>query len=300
MEVRWLRTKVGVISVSSVMLLTTLLLISDYYGGDYLGIGIRQVASLQQENRELRGRLEVMLNETKTLEANLGNLAEQGNHLRLLVDLPTIDDATRQAGFGGAVTPATISPATDKVSELLQSTSAEIERLKNEAVIQKQNYEEIAKRQDYNKEYFSALPALKPMDGYYSVNSFGMRIHPVLGIWKNHQGLDIVNNVGTPVYASGDGVVETAGQSGGGYGTMIVINHGYGYETVYAHLSKTLVSEGQKIRRGDKIALSGRTGLVTGPHLHYEVRFNGVIQNPVNYFLDNVKPQEYRSRVTAR
>lgn len=294
-----MRTKIGTFSVASVVLIVALLMVTDFYGNDYLGLGIRQAASLKQENRELRGRLEVMLNETKTLEANLGDLADQGNHLRLLVDLPTIDDATRKAGYGGSVAPTTISPSSDKVSELLQSTSAEIEKLNNEATIQKQNYQEISKRQEYNKEYFSALPALKPMDGYYSVNSFGMRLHPVLGIWKNHQGLDIVNDVGTPVYAAGDGVVEIAGQSGGGYGTMIVVNHGYGYETVYAHLSKTLVTEGQKVHRGDNIALSGRTGLVTGPHLHYEVRFNGVIQNPVNYFLDDVKPQDYRAQVAA-
>jgi murein DD-endopeptidase MepM/ murein hydrolase activator NlpD len=94
--------------------------------------------------------------------------------------------------------------------------------------------------------------------------------------------------------------VEVAGQSGGGYGTMIVINHGYGYQSLYAHLSKVLVREGQRIKRGDLIGKSGKTGLVSGPHLHYEVRHDGVCLNPVNFFFDNLTAQQYRAQVASR
>jgi murein DD-endopeptidase MepM/ murein hydrolase activator NlpD len=135
------------------------------------------------------------------------------------------------------------------------------------------------------------------MDGFYAVSSFGMRLHPVLGIYRLHEGIDIINDVGTPVYASGNGVVEMAGQSGGGYGLLIVIDHGYQYQSLYAHLSHVLVKEGQHVKRGDLIARSGRSGLVTGPHLHYEVSFKGVRQNPVDYFLDDVHAQDYRQEL---
>ena len=128
----------------------------------------------------------------------------------------------------------------------------------------------------------------------------GLRMHPVLGIFKTHEGLDIVNDVGTPVYASADGIVSMAGQSGGGYGTVVVINHGYDYQTLYAHLSKVLVHDGQRVRRGDLIAKSGKTGLVSGPHLHYEVRYKGVCKNPVDFFFDDVRPGAFQRNLASR
>ena len=144
------------------------------------------------------------------------------------------------------------------------------------------------------------MPALKPMEGEYSSKGFGLRMHPVLGIFKTHQGLDIANDVGTPVYAPADGIVEMAGHSGGGYGIVVVIRHGYGFQTLYAHLSKISVRDGQRIKRGDLIAKSGKTGLVTGPHLHYEVRYKGVSQNPIDYFLDDVSVAEYHRQIASR
>jgi murein DD-endopeptidase MepM/ murein hydrolase activator NlpD len=124
-----------------------------------------------------------------------------------------------------------------------------------------------------------------------------MRIHPVLHIYRPHAGIDIINDVGTPVYASGDGVVRFAGRTEGGYGVVVEINHGYGYSSLYGHLSKVLVHPGKTVRRGDLIGRSGRTGLVSGPHLHYEVRKNGARQNPVDYFFDDVEAARYRTQL---
>jgi murein DD-endopeptidase MepM/ murein hydrolase activator NlpD len=133
--------------------------------------------------------------------------------------------------------------------------------------------------------------------GYYSPSGFGVRMHPVLGIFKTHEGLDIVADVGTPVYAAGNGTVEFAGHSGGGYGNLIVLNHGFGYQSLYAHLSEIKVSNGQYVKRGTLIGKSGRTGLVSGPHLHYEVIYNGVRKNPIDYFLDDLHPAEYQKNL---
>jgi murein DD-endopeptidase MepM/ murein hydrolase activator NlpD len=147
--------------------------------------------------------------------------------------------------------------------------------------------------------FFQHLPAIKPMSGHYSVNGFGMRIHPVLNVYRMHAGVDIIADVGTRIYAAADGVVRYAGRTRGGYGEVVEINHGYGYTSLYAHLSKSLVRPGKTVRRGELIAMSGRSGLVSGPHLHYEVRRNGAMQNPVDYFFDDVDAARYRVQLAS-
>jgi len=114
-----------------------------------------------------------------------------------------------------------------------------------------------------------------------------MRMHPILKIRRMHEGLDIVTNLGTPVHSTGDGRVEFVGRKGG-YGLCVEINHGFGYRTIYGHLSKAEVKKGQKVKRGTEIAKSGTSGLSTGPHLHYEVEHNGVKQNPEGFFFDDL------------
>ena len=140
---------------------------------------------------------------------------------------------------------------------------------------------------------YPCIPAIKPMEGYYSMTGFGMRYHPVFHQMLLHEGLDIANVVGTPVHATGDGVVVMAGGTSVGLGITIVINHGYGYTTVYGHLSKVLVHSGE--RRASAVRSlpgQGSTGIVTGPHLHYEVRLHGQLQNPVDHFFDGIDSRE--------
>ncbi len=234
------------------------------------------------------------------IKSALSKLSTQGNQMRLLVNLDAVDEGTNSAGTGGAVGTPFMDFGNDSTVHTLASTMMEFQQIQSEIKLQEQSYKQILDKYDYNKGFFSALPALKPMAGYYSIREFGLRLHPVLGIYRTHEGLDIINDVGTPVYAAADGVVEMAGHSGGGYGIVVVIRHGYGYQTLYGHLSKVLVHEGQTVKRGDCIAKSGRTGLVSGPHLHYEVRYNGVCQNPADYFLDDISAQEYHKQLAAR
>jgi murein DD-endopeptidase MepM/ murein hydrolase activator NlpD len=165
--------------------------------------------------------------------------------------------------------------------------------------LQQASYEEIHKRYEHNQVFFKHLPAIKPMDGYFTVNGFGMRIHPVLRVYRMHEGIDIINDVGTSVYATADGVVRFAGRTEGGYGAVVDLDHGYGYATLYAHLSRIVVRPGQAVKRGELIATSGRSGLVSGPHLHYEIRRNGRKQNPVDFFFDDVDAAHYRSQLAA-
>jgi murein DD-endopeptidase MepM/ murein hydrolase activator NlpD len=294
-EIPWFRAKLAGVVLGSVVLCVVTLLALNHLYYNFLDLGYNRIQTLTQDNRLLQEQLLALNAKFGDLQSSVEQLDQQGEHLRLLVDLQKIDNETKSAGTGGAIAdlPSSGNP-------VLQNTIGALERLSSEVKVEQQSYEQILKKYEFNRTYFSALPALKPMEGYYSRAGFGMRMHPVLGIFKTHEGLDIVNDVGTPVYAAGDGVVEMSGHSGGGYGIVVVVRHGFGYQTLYAHLSKTLVREGQHVKRGDLIAKSGRTGLVTGPHLHYEVRHNGVYQNPIDFFLDDVTAVEYRQLSSSR
>ena len=299
-QVKWYKLRITGIGIILTMVALSILLIVNHYHYDFLGLGYTKVSRLELENQILREQVQTLTTRMRGMKTVLDKLNEQGNQLRLLVDLETLNEDIQSAGTGGAVLESPLELSGDITSRVLQSASTLLEKLSSEMKIQEQSYGQIIRKYDANKKYFGAFPALKPMDGYYSSKGFGVRMHPVLGIFKTHEGLDIINDVGTPVVAAGDGIVEMAGHSGGGYGIVVVINHGFGYQTFYAHLSKTLVKEGAQIKRGEVIAKSGKTGLVTGPHLHYEVRYQGICKNPMDYFLDDVRPLEYRQLVASK
>ena len=134
---------------------------------------------------------------------------------------------------------------------------------------------------------FASIPAIKPCEGTIGANGFGMREHPILGINRMHEGIDIITDVGTNVRTSGNGIVSFIGYRGG-YGLTVEVEHNSGYKTIYAHLSRSLVTEGQKVSRGKVIALTGNSGLSTGPHLHYEVHHDGIKLDPSQFFFDDL------------
>jgi murein DD-endopeptidase MepM/ murein hydrolase activator NlpD len=299
-EMKRFRSKVTAVIIISVLVCLSGYVLINHLMQNVFGLNVDQVTVLTNENKILQDRVASLTSRADELHQTVEQLASQGNQLRLMVDLPQMDREVSGAGTGGAVNQPDVQITSDKTSQMLNAALTKLRQLNGEIAVQQQSYKEVMQKYEFNKGYFKALPALKPMEGYYSPNDFGIRMHPVLGIFKAHEGLDIINDVGTPVYAAGDGVVEMAGQSGGGYGIEVVINHGYDYETLYGHLSKVFVHEGQHVQRGDMIAHSGNTGLVSGPHLHYEVRYKGVCRNPVDYFLDDVRPGEYKSSVASR
>jgi murein DD-endopeptidase MepM/ murein hydrolase activator NlpD len=293
-EVRLFKTKVAVAGILLGVLTVGVLLITNFLADDFLGLGHNKMSVLSTENRILKEQLKDLSAKLSSVKESVGALATRGNELRLLVDLTQIDEETQTASVGGGKRISDYR-LTSEAEEILEGAQALIDQLMREVRLQQSSYEEIYKRYEHNKRLFTALPAIKPMQGYYSVNGFGMRLHPVLRVYRMHEGIDITNDVGTSVYATGDGVVRYAGRTQGGYGAVIEISHGFGYTSLYAHLSKTLVRPGQTVKRGELIAKSGRSGLVSGPHLHYEVRFNGRKQNPVDYFFDDVDAARYRA-----
>jgi murein DD-endopeptidase MepM/ murein hydrolase activator NlpD len=141
----------------------------------------------------------------------------------------------------------------------------------------------------------SCIPAIQPVSNKnlkQTASGYGMRIDPIYKTAKFHSGMDFSANIGTPIYATGDGVIKKAGWESG-YGKIIIINHGFGYETWYAHLNDYDVRVGQKVKRGEVIGKVGNTGKSTGPHLHYEVRLKGKVVNPVNYYFMDLSAEDY-------
>ena len=267
--------------------------------GDTFGIGYDRAAVLANENRVLRNQINGLTSRLTDVDRSLARLHRRGNELRLMADLEAIDDDTREASVGGSAASTGNPFLTGEAAATLRDAQSLMDRLTREVRLQQSSYDDIARRLEHNRVFFQHLPAIKPMSGYYSVNGFGMRVHPVLNVYRMHAGVDIIADVGTRIYASADGVVRFAGRTRGGYGEVVEINHGYGYTTLYAHLSKSMVRPGQTVRRGELVALSGRSGLVSGPHLHYEVRRNGAMQNPVDYFFDDVDAARYRVQLAS-
>jgi murein DD-endopeptidase MepM/ murein hydrolase activator NlpD len=298
-EIRHFKTKLLGTGVTVGLVVLGIILALNHWGGDLLGLGFDRMAMLSSENKILKEQIKTLGEKMAAVQGALEKLSDRGNELRVAVDLKRIDDDTRGAATGGSVSPVVNAFLSGEAREVLANTSDLIDQLEREVKLQQSSYEEITKKMEYNKGLFAHMPAIKPMKGPYSINSFGMRIHPVLHVYKMHEGVDIISDVGTNVYATGDGVVRFSGRTSGGYGVVVEIAHGYGYTTLYAHLSRVLVRVGQAVKRGELIAKSGRSGLVSGPHLHYEVRYQGRKQNPVDYFFDDVDAARYRLQLAS-
>lgn len=298
-EVRHFRLKIVASALLMGLVALGFVLLMNYFSGDLLGLGYDRMSFLSTENKVMREQLRDLSTRMETVQRAIDKLADRGNELRLLVDLHRIDDDTKAAAIGGTLPAATNAFLSGEASAILDRSQNLIEKLTREVKLQQTSYEDVYRKFEYNKGYFTHLPAIKPMGGVYSVKGFGMRVHPVLRVYRMHEGIDIINDVGANVYAAADGQVHFAGRTQGGYGIVVELTHGYGYSTLYAHLSKVFVRPGQNVKRGELIAKCGRSGLVSGPHLHYEVRLAGRKQNPVDFFFDDVDAARYRVQLAS-
>lgn len=298
-EIKFFKVKLFGSSLLLSLVILGFIVVVNHFSGDVLGMGYDRLTMLDAENRILKAQLTELSGKFTAVQQNIQKLADRGNELRLLVDMPRIDDEAQNAAAGGTKQLPELGLVSTESAEILSGAQKLIDQLSREIKLQQTSYADIYKKYERNQDFFQHLPAIKPMDGYYTVNGFGMRVHPVLHVYRMHEGIDIVNDVGTNVYASADGVVRYSGRTEGGYGAVVDIDHGFGYSTLYAHLSRMFVRPGQAVKRGELIALSGRSGLVSGPHLHYEIRKNGRKQNPVDFFFDDVQAARYRSQLAA-
>ncbi|MCW9095075.1 MAG: M23 family metallopeptidase, partial [Ignavibacteriaceae bacterium] len=241
------------------------------------------IYTLKRENNELKKEIERITSSYKNLVTEMDSISILNKELRTVANLEPISDEERLAGTGGSEE-FLLSGLNIKDIETKKMLSYVDDMIKL-VDFEKSQAKEIANKIKINRELYSCLPAMKPTVGHYSINGFGMRIHPILGIRKFHSGLDINCDYGTPVHAPGIGkVVAVERQSG--FGLVVEIDHGFGYLTIYAHLSKALVKRGDSVTRGQVIAKSGNSGLSSGPHLHYEVHHDGKALNPIDFFFD--------------
>ncbi|HEY6952457.1 MAG TPA: peptidoglycan DD-metalloendopeptidase family protein [Bacteroidota bacterium] len=288
---RWAKSKYVGIGVGLGIVALWMTIEINQSTGDVLGLGLAQTSVLLNENQLLRNQLQFLSGKLDVLDKKLASLNERGNELRSVVDLPKIDEDVWKVGVGG-VDERIDYVASPDINNLLNKLQATTNKAERELQLQSQNYEDVTKQYAARKQEFAHLPSIRPIDGFLT-SSFGLRLHPILDVYKVHEGQDIACDPGTRVYATADGIVDFAGAAHDGLGNKVEINHGYGYKTIYGHLSKPLVKEGKYVKRGDLIALSGNTGLSTAPHLHYEVRFNGVPKDPRSYFLEDYSLKEF-------
>lgn len=246
-----------------------------------------EVKSLKTSNKLLKQKFEELVERYQQLDDRVTQLNSQSKDLRLKANLePKEQDLT--IGIGGSVFEPIESFSAGKINTFLKDVDNYVDQVSLKVKLEKNNYSEITSALKQNESLFEVIPAIRPCEGRIA-DDFGMRFHPILRINRMHNGIDIITDVGTKVYAPGAGVVEFVGWKGG-YGLTLEISHGFGYKTLYAHLESVNVKQGQKLVRGDLMAHSGNSGrLSSGPHLHYEVQHNGVSLDPINFIYDDVK-----------
>jgi len=218
---------------------------------------------------------------------------------RPILDMDSVPESYRQAGYGGVDRFRDLTGYMN--SDLLISYMSRIEEIKNRANIQKESFTSIAEMAVEWRREVDHQPLISPVDVKYRLgDGFKFReIHPVYGTPRMHYGQDFSVPYGTDVYATGDGTVIESGWNSGGFGNYIVIDHGYGLQSTYGHLSQIKVSKGTNVKRGDLIGLSGNTGTSSGPHLHYQIDQFGEHKNPVNFFNNDISIDEYNEMIQA-
>lgn len=257
-----------------------------FVAGVYTYVDDVKERRLKTENKHLIAEIEKFNVQLQNLEASVEAVHDRDNNFyRSILNTNPIDNGVWNGGTGGAV-----NPILAMQPNALRDAEAKLNNLTYKLELQNRSFDHLSKLLTANEEKLKRIPAIKPVPGVV-ISGFGVRVHPILHIRKEHTGLDFTAPIGTPVMATADGVVVTAGV-GNGYGNQIEIDHGT-FTTKFAHLSEFKVKVGDAIKRGDIIALTGNTGLSSGPHLHYEIIKNGDKIDPVDYFYQDLSPKEY-------
>ena len=248
----------------------------------------RKYEQMQDNYRGLQKKMAEMDNRMDALEHRDNDV------YRSIFEANPVPDSARAKLIEEKQNLAKYTITTDE--QLGKDIAAQINNINARMVYQERSYNDIQNLINNQKERLASIPAIQPLSNKQLdriASGFGMRIDPVYGTPKMHKGLDFTAPQGTPIYATGDGKVTLASNQNDGYGNHVVINHGYGYETLYGHMVRIKVRGGQAVKRGDLIGWVGSTGKSTGPHCHYEVHINGEAVDPVYFFYNDLTPAEY-------
>jgi hypothetical protein len=284
----------SVVMVTSILLLTVLY---SYFPSPREQELLREIDKMEYKYSQLNEQVDVM-------SKVLANIQERdaGIH-RAVFGMDPIDEDIWSGGIGGHESHPELS-AFHYGEEAVRSTVEKVDQLSRQLALQSKSLDTIQELANNQQKMLASIPSIKPVredklqKSMNVLSGFGNRIHPVYKVKKFHSGVDFPARVGTAIQATGDGVVVEAGWHSG-YGNCVTISHGYGYETVYAHMHKMTVRKGERVKKGHKIGEVGDTGLSTAPHLHYEVHYKGNPINPINFCMDNLTPQEYQKMVNS-
>lgn len=281
-EFQFSKRLVGLLmSVAVVVCGLALLFAGEYYIRAREQAKARTLSATDEQVVELLGSVR---DKVRALEGKMKKLAQESDALRVIAELPEIGPDTRRMGIGGHASQALLAYSfLDRPSAvLLAEVDAELDRLLRQTALEKTSFDEIQAKLAVDQEMRDHTPSVLPTYGYIS-SSFGYRTDPLTGRNMFHNGLDIAGRLGTPVYATAHGEVVYANYSMG-YGNAVMIDHGNGLKTLYAHLSSMLVKRGETVARGQRIGEIGKTGRTSGCHLHYEVWRDGRAVDPSHYF----------------
>lgn len=252
-----------------------------------------RVVQLARENRLLEEELAAAQARMADVGGQVADLVERNRRARMLAGLAGIDQEVLEVGVGG---PGMALPEEGELwgldpeaSETAYAIHYDLELIERKAELLKASFDEVEASFASQRLRLEATPSILPVQGLLSSRFSRSRYHQVHGRWQPHEGIDVHAPKGAPIVAAANGVVRSAGRKGG-YGYAVVIDHGFGMSTLYAHASELLVSRGKTVRRGDVVARVGSTGISTAPHLHYEVHVNGIPVDPLNYVLGDAIP----------
>ncbi len=255
---------------------------------------------LKREISWMAYQYEILNRKFGQVQGVLGDIEKRDDNIyRTIFEAEPIPNEIRKAGFGGVDRYKELEGYEN--SKLIIESTQKLDQISKQIYIQSKSFDDVVKMAKNKEEMLSCIPAIQPIstkDLKHEPSGYGMRMHPIYKYVKFHAGMDFTANIGTRIYATGDGVVETA-EYNSGYGNHIILKHGYGYETLYGHMEKIVVRLGQKVKRGELIGLVGNTGLSAGPHVHYEVHKNGDPINPINFYYNDLTPAEYKQMIES-
>ncbi len=254
-----------------------------------------QEKALKREIAQLTLQYELMNREMENVEKVLTHLQETDDNLyRTIFETEPVPSSYREGGIGGVNRYQELEGFSN--SDLVVETARRLDRIRKKIYVQSESFDELVAYAREKEEMLSSIPAIQPLsnkDLKRTASGFGYRIHPIYKISKFHSGMDFTAPTGTEVYSTGNGVIREVKSARRELGNHVIIDHGFGYQTVYGHLDRFNVREGQKVKRGDVIGFVGSTGLSTAPHLHYEVLANGKYVDPALYYFNDLTPEEY-------
>jgi murein DD-endopeptidase MepM/ murein hydrolase activator NlpD len=251
--------------------------------------------ALEREVQQLTIQYDLINREMGEIEGVLDDLQKTDDNLyRTIFEAEPIPATLREGGVGGVNRYKSLEGYRN--SNLVIETAGRLDKIRKKVYLQSKSFDDLISLARNKEDMLRSVPAIIPISGKdltRVASGFGLRIHPIYKIIKFHSGMDFTAPAGTDVYASGNGIVAVVQSSQRGLGKNIVIDHGFGYSSIYAHLSNFNVRVGQKVQRGDVIGYVGNTGTSIANHLHYEIKLNGANVDPVNYYFEDLSPAEY-------